>query len=116
MQSVKRNSLILAVFVMVGCDKFEVKRTLPSGGGLYATVAVPVSKDAWTLCVGPSPKVECSRAEALAYIYRGRRGDVAWSSPNVLTITQDGGEIRKSPPAILHISGQNVRVEFIYTP
>lgn len=73
------------------CGEFERHQVFPSGTGLYATVALAPTADAWTLCLDNQPVERCSRSDALFYSYRGQKGGVSWVKPDVLLIEQQGG-------------------------
>ena len=110
-------SYYFALFLLVGCGEFEQYKVLKSDTGLYATVAIPITKDSRTICIHNLPVEKCSRADAIFYGYRGRSGNALWIESNTLLITQVGGEIRKKPPKLpIEITGQTVKVELEYKP
>jgi hypothetical protein len=85
-------------FAFSSCGQFEQHKVIPSGGGLFATVAIPETLDAETVCVATEPLEVCSKSEAIYYGYRARRSTIYWTGPTTLLIEQEGGELRKAPP------------------
>ena len=101
---------------LAACGEFKRHRVIESGTGLYATVGVPVSSDAYTVCISDRPLETCSRRKSVFYGYRSRTGNIEWISPNVLQIAHSGGEVRKGPPSgAVRVGDRSVVVRLEYT-
>jgi hypothetical protein len=112
-----RASASATLFIVAGCDQFEQFRVLRSPEGVYATIAVPPNEGAFTVCLAEKPVKTCSRGEAVFYSYRSISGDEWWSDRNVLTIRQEGGEVRKGPPdGPVKVGDHEVFLKLEYTP
>ena len=110
-------SFLAGLATLSGCAEFERHRVLDSGTGVYATEAVPAGGGEWNICLAERPLDTCPRSKAIFHGYRGRDADARWVEPNVLLITQSGGEILKSPPAeAIEVGGQRVAVRLEHTP
>ena len=117
MQRVRRGSIILISVALVGCGQWERYEVLESSTGVYATVGVPPSRDAMSICFADRPLDICSRSQAVFVSYRSRDGNEYWDEPNVFVIHQTGGEIWKRPPTDpIRVAGQQVRIRLEYTP
>jgi hypothetical protein len=112
-----RISALALLLSLAGCDEFEQFRVLKSPDGVYATIAVPPNEGAFTVCLAEEPVNTCSRREAVFYSYRRHSGDEWWSARNVLTIRQEGGEVRKGPPdGPIKVGDHEVFLKLEYTP
>lgn len=111
------SSVAACVSCLIGCQKFEQYQVKESGTGLYATIAVPPSGGAWTLCLDNRPRERCSPREALFYGYRGEYNDVRWAANGVLVVTQFGGEIRRRPrEGGVNVAGRRVDIRVQDSP
>jgi hypothetical protein len=100
MLSFKRIFLALSLPVAASsCSDFEEWKVMHSGSGIYAKISLPVSKDAFAVCLSSDAREKCSRRRAIYYGYRSDGWDVRWLSANHLLILQTGGEVWKQPEA-----------------
>jgi hypothetical protein len=112
-----RSSALAALLTLGGCDEFEQFIVLKSPEGVYATIAVPPNEGAFTVCLALKPVKTCSRSDAVFYSYRRLSGAEWWSGRNVLTIRQEGGEVRKGPPkGPVKVGEHEVFIKLEYTP
>jgi len=107
-------SLLLAAS---SCSDFEEWKVLDSGSGIYAKISIPVSKDAFAVCLSPDEKESCSQRKAIYYGFRSQNSDVRWLSKEHLLILQTGGEIWKRPKSkTVTVETRSVAVTVNYFP
>ena len=117
MRGVRVGSVILLPVAACSCGEFRTHKIITSNSGVHATIAVPPSGDAWTLCLSEQTITKCSRASALVYVYRGEKFDIWWERDDLLIVKQIGGEVRKGPPRTpVVLRGRSITIKLDYSP
>ena len=107
---------LIGVVLLAACGEFERQRTLRSPEGVIATVAIPRSKDAFTVCFAETPLSTCPRSRAAIYSYRGIRGDQRWIDSNVFLVEQLGGEVSGPPTRPIQVGTKQIEVRIEHQP
>ena len=107
---------ISALLLLPGCGEFKQHQVLKIAEGAYATVGIPPTEDAFTICLDDRPLKTCSRSEAIFYSYRST--DVSFHvAEDTLLVRLKGGEIRKGPPGEpVDVGDRQIKVRIEHTP